>query len=148
MLKDDINADLKIAMLAHNKDEVEVLKGLKTAIQYVEVAAGSTGELNESQILDVLKKEQKKRLDAADLYKKANDTMRSEKELTESKIIEKYLPQMMSQEEVEELVNQAISEIGAADQKMMGQIIAKVKQASEGRADGATIASIVKGKIE
>lgn len=146
-IKDQINADLKQAMLAKDSALVELLRGVKSALQYFAVESGPDTELSEEQILSVLKKESKKRAEAASLYEKAGDSTRQEKELYERDIIQKYLPEELSEEEVVKLVEAAISEIGNLEQQNMGQVIGKVKQASVGLADGAVIARLVKERL-
>lgn len=146
-IKEQINADLKQAMLARDSALVEVLRGVKSAFQYFAVESGPDTELSEEQILSVLKKESKKRSEAANLYEKAGDSTRQEKELYEKDVIQKYLPEELSEEEVLKLVEAAISEIGSIEQKNMGQVIGKVKQASGGLADGAVIARLVKERL-
>ncbi|MBI5357878.1 GatB/YqeY domain-containing protein [Candidatus Saccharibacteria bacterium] len=146
-IKDQINSDLKEAMLSRNSQMVETLRGIKSAMQYDSVALGPDAEQTDQQVMTVLKKESKKRADAAELYEKAGDKARQEKELFEKEVIQKYLPEEMSESEVSKLVEKAISEIGEVDQKNMGQIIGKVKQASNGLADGAVIAKFVKERL-
>lgn len=146
-IKDQINADLKQAMLAKDPALVEVLRGVKSALQYFAVETGPDTELSEEQILSVLKKESKKRLEAASLYEKAGDNTRQKKELYEKDVIQKYLPEELSEEEIQKMVETAISEIGSLEQQNMGQVIGKVKQASGGMADGAVIARLVKERL-
>ena len=99
--------------------------------------------LSDEAIMACLKKEVKKRQEAAELYKKVGEDTRAEKELTEIKFIEIYLPESMTDAEVASLVEQAVSKIGK-DQKNLGQIIGQVKILSNNRADGAQIAKLVK----
>lgn len=146
-IKDQINADLKQAMLAKDSALVEVLRGVKSALQYFAVETGPDTELSEEQILSVLKKESKKRSEAASLYEKAGDNTRQKKELYEKDAIQKYLPEELSEEEIIKLVDAAISETGNLEQQNMGQVIGKVKQASGGLADGAVIARLVKERL-
>lgn len=147
MLSDKINQDLKTAMLARDSELTEVLKGLKTAIQYAAVSASAPSELSEEDIMSVLKKEYKKRTDAADLYAKAGDEERQNKELYEKEVIEKYLPESMPETEISDLIDKAANELGGLSQQNMGQIIGAVKQASKGAADGSVIARLVKEKL-
>lgn len=146
-IKDQINRDLKEAMLSRDSRMVETLRGIKSALQYASVASGPQSDQTEEQILAVLKKESKKRNDAAELYEKAGDQDRQQKELFEKEVIQKYLPEEMSETAVAELVDRAISDIGEVDQKNMGQVIGKVKQMSGGQADGSLIAKIVKERL-
>lgn len=147
MIIDTINNDLKTAMLAGDKPLVEVLKGIKTAIQYLSVSKGVDNTPSEDEIIGTLKKEQKKRSDAAELYQRANDAERSDKELYEKEIIAKYLPAAMTYEQLNEAVDREINKLGGLDNKNMGQVIGAVKQACGPAADGAVIAKLVKEKL-
>ncbi|HEX5796943.1 MAG TPA: GatB/YqeY domain-containing protein [Candidatus Saccharimonadales bacterium] len=144
-LVDQINRDLKNAMLSGDSQLVSVLKGMKNAIQYAEVDTGS--KLSEEQIIKVLQKEAKKRVDAQKIYADAGDAKRAENEDYEKKIISNYLPEPLSREKVAELVDNAISEQVDVKLQDIGRIIAAVRQKSEGRADGSLIAQLVKEKL-
>lgn len=147
MLKVQIEQDLKTAMLAKDKQRVEVLRGLKSAILYEEVAkkARDTG-LDEAAVLAVLAREAKRRDESARLYADAGEQARADAELAEKQIIDGYLPAQMSDEELEKIVDETIAKLGDAAQ--MGQVIGAVKQAAGQSADGARIASIVKSRLQ
>lgn len=146
-LKEQIEADLKTAMLAGEKTLVTTLRGLKSAILNVEVAKGAreTG-LPESEITDVLAKEAKKRQESADMYIQGSSQDRADAELQEKAVIEKYLPKRMTEDEIKQIIEEVTTEIGATPQQM-GQIIGTVKQRTAGSADGAVIARLVKEKL-
>ena len=146
-LKEQIEADLKTAMLAGEKTLVTTLRGLKSAILNVEVAknARETG-LPDSEITDILAKEAKKRQESADMYVTGNSPERAEAELTEKTVIEKYLPKQMNEAEIAAVIEEVTAEIGASPQQM-GQIIGEVKARTAGAADGAIIARLVKEKL-
>ncbi len=148
MVKDQITADLKQAMLAGDTQRVTVLRGLKTVIQYAEVAAGKREEgLPDQEVITLLQKESKKRQDSADLYANAGEQARSEAELSEKVIIDGYLPKQLSEAEVALVVDEVIAELGAADVKQLGQVIAGVRAKTAGSADGAIIARLVKAAL-
>lgn len=147
MIVDKINADLKTAMLAGDRQTVDVLKSLKTALQYQRVSKGADSELSEDETIAAIKKEHKKRLDAVEMYKSANQSERMKAELAESKIIENYLPAALSEEEVIKLAEQAISSYENPSIKDMGELISKVKKASNNTADGAIIAKIIRERL-
>lgn len=132
-------------MLGGDKRLVEVLKSLKTAVQYAKVSLGE--DLSEDAIVTVFQKEQKKRQDALDLYIKAGDKDRSDQELYEKEVIARYLPEQLSEQEIEQLVDKAISEFDEPSMKNMGQIIGLVKKYSGPAADGSIISRIVRGKL-
>lgn len=146
--KEQIDKDLKTAMLAGDKDRTSVLRGLKSAILYEEVAKGVRDSgLPEDEILRILSKEAKKRQESADLYGQGGNTEKQQAELSEKKIIEQYLPQQMSEEEISQLVGAVIAEQGGVAKETMGSTIAAVKQKSEGAADGGLIARLVRERI-
>lgn len=148
-MKVQIEQDLKTAMLAGDKTLVTTLRGIKSAILYAEVASNKRDEgLSDQEMVDILRKELKKRQESADLYAQGGNQERQEAELTEAKVIEKYLPQQLPDEELNKLVDEAISEIGPASQQTMGQLIGKVKALSGGSVDGSRIATAVKGRME
>ena len=149
MIKSQLEQDLKQALLARDSNRATVLRGLKSVILYAEVAAGSreTG-LPETEVVSLLQKEAKKRQESADLYVQGGDQARADQELSEKKIIEGYLPAQLSEEEITDLVDKAIAETGATEQKQMGAVIAKVKEASQGAADGATVARVTRQRLE
>lgn len=146
-LNDQINADLKTAMLSGDKKLVEVLRVIKSAVLYSGVESGNREDINDEDVQKVLKKESKRRQDAIDMYAQAGENERQAKETYEKDIIDKYLPASLSEDETRRLVDQAIEEVGSAETKNMGIIISKVREKSNGQAEGALIAKIVKEKI-
>ena len=147
-LVERINADLKQALLSGDKELVSVLRGIKSVILNEEVAQGKrdTG-LEDTEIVALLQKEVKKRNEAMDLYSKANDEQRAKQEAYEAEIISAYLPEMMDEAAVNELVDSVIKDLPATDMSSMGQVIGEVKKRSQGTADGALIAKIAKEKL-
>ena len=143
--KDTINNDLKTAMLAGDKTKVTTLRGLKSAILYAEVAADKRDDgLEESAVIALLQKEAKKRQESIQLYRQGGNTQSADAEETELTLIKQYLPAELSEEEVVTLVQQQATALALDSPGQMGQLIAAVKQASGGSADGAMIAKIVK----
>src|SRR5579859_3782312 len=144
MLKERIDQDLKKALLAGDKSLATTLRGLKSVILYAEVAAGSrdTG-LPDEEITALLAKEAKKRQESADLYTKGGSAERAEAELAEKRVIESYLPKQLSDDELKQLVDAVVKELGASTPQAMGQVISKVKEKSNGAADGARVAAAV-----
>ena len=149
MLLQQIEQDLKTAMLAKDADKVSVLRQAKNALQYETVALGAQAEgLADEQIVKVLSKEAKKRQEAADLYAQAGDADRQRKELYEKSIIEEYLPSQLSDADVEAVVDAEISAKPEATIKDMGAIIGAVRAKAGAQADGALIARLVKSRLE
>jgi uncharacterized protein len=145
-LKDQLNNDIKSSLLAGDKSKAEVLKGLKSAILYEEVAQKlrETG-LGDEAVLVVLARESKKRGESAELYKKAGERERAETELKEKQIIDEYLPKQMSDDELVAVVDEVIAELG--DKAQMGSVMGSVRSKVGTSADGGRIAAIVKSKL-
>lgn len=140
--------DLKTALLAGDAEKVSVLRSIKSAVTYAEVAKGVKGSgLSEPEILEVIAREAKKRQESADLFTKGGATDRADKELREKAIIDQYLPAALSDDEVNKLVDQAVEELGELTPQTMGRVIGRVKELSKGAADGGVIAGIVKERI-
>lgn len=147
-LKKRLDENLKTAMLSGDKELTTTLRGLKSAITYAEVAKNKRAEgLDDSEIVELFTKEAKKRQESADLYIQGGNEARAKAELREKKIIEEYLPPQMSEAELSELIDKAISKTGAADMTQMGKVIGLVKEQAGSAADGATIAKIVKDRL-
>lgn len=148
MLKSVIQSDLKTAMLAGDKSRASVLNMLKSVILNEEIAKGvrETG-LQDDAVLQLLQKELKKRVDAAELYKNADDEDRAAAELAESEIIAQYLPKQMDDSKLEEVVNEQIAVIEPDGMKDMGKVIGAVKAKVGQQADGARVAQLVKQKL-
>lgn len=149
MITEQIAQDLKQALLAGDTERVTVLRGLKTAITYAEVAMGKKGVgLSDEEILGIFQKEVKKRQDSVDAYTKAGSPERAEQEAREQAIIQKYLPQQLSEAAVSELIDAAIVATGASSVRDMGRVISVVKQKAGASADGSMIARLAKQRLE
>lgn len=147
-IKEQIEQDIKSAMLAGDKTLVTTLRGLKSTVLYAEVANGSRGQgLSDEQVIELLSKEAKKRQESADLYHQGGDETRAAAELAEKEVIQQYLPAQLSDEQLIDIVDETIRTVGAIDARAMGQIIAAVKQKVGATADGARIAQLVKSKL-
>ncbi|HSX44520.1 MAG TPA: GatB/YqeY domain-containing protein [Candidatus Saccharimonadales bacterium] len=148
-LKEQIEADLKTAMLAGDKTLVTTIRGLKSAILNEEIAKDSREQgLSDPEVISVLNKEAKKRQDSADMYKQGGATEREQAELAEKMVIEKYLPRPMSDDQLNQLIDKSIEAAGGLSPQTMGKIIGSVKQQSDGQADGGRIATAIKARLE
>jgi len=147
-MQDQIEKDLKQALLAGDKPKAETLRGIKSALLNEAIAQGArdTG-LKDEQVQKILARESKKRQEAADLYKQGGSAERASAELAEKAIIDAYLPEQMSEEEVAKLVEEQISATGAAGMQDMGKVIGAVKAKAGSSADGGLIARLVKEKL-
>jgi uncharacterized protein YqeY len=114
MIKQQIDQDLKTAMLAGDKPLVSTLRGLKSAILYVEVAESKRDEgLTDEAIISLLQKESKKRQEAADMYSQGGNEERQAAELYEKEVISKYLPALLSDTDISSLIDAVIEEQGS-----------------------------------
>lgn len=148
MLKQLIEDDLKSAMLSGNSDVIEALKMVKAAILNKEVELGVRDKgLSDDQIIDLLSKEAKKRLESSTVYADAGREDQAKSEKAEYDLIQKYLPEQMSEQELETLVNQTISDMGEVTLKDMGRVIGAVKSKAGATADGGKIAELVKQQL-
>lgn len=148
-MKETIDSDIKSAMLAGDKVLVTTLRGLKSAILYAEVAAGNrdTG-LSDQEIVALFQKEAKKRQESADLYKKGGNLSSAAAEEAEYAVIQKYLPEPLSEDEVRRLVEAQAKELQLVNAQQMGQLISAVKQKADGAVDGALVARIAKEYLQ
>lgn len=144
-----ISQDLKAAMLAGQQDRVMTLRGLKSSLLYEKVAAklDRTEELPDDKVMEILAKEAKKRQESADLYKQGGNDEKAEAELAEKVLIETYLPQKLSEDELQTIVDKAITDSGASSPAQMGQVIGMVKQQVGAAADGSVIARLAKERL-
>ncbi len=142
---DKVKSDIKTAMLAGEKTKVTILRGLMAAVQSVQI--DSKTELTQEQITAVFSKESKKRTEAADMYEKGGSQDRAEEEIAEKKIIDGYLPEKISSDELEGVVDGVITESNASGMSDMGKVVSGVKAKVGASADGGEIAKIVKEKL-
>jgi len=150
MLKDKLQQDLKQAMIARDSDRVETLRGLKSAILYAEVASGKRDEgLNDDEIIAVFIKEAKKRQESIEMFEKGGNSDSADKEMFEKGVIDAYLPEKLSDEDLEAMVDSAIADLGieSAQKSDMGKIIGLVKSSGGAQVDGASLAKIVQKRI-
>ncbi len=147
-LKGRIDADLKVAMLGRDAFLTELLRGLKSAILYQEVALKKREEgLSEAEIEQLFAREAKKRVEAAGYFDQGGNHVAAEKERHEKAAIEKYLPEQMSEAQLTVIIDEVISTTEATGFAAMGQVIGKIKAQVGNTADGALIAKIVKQKL-
>ncbi len=148
-IRQQLDDDVKAALLAGESMRVETLRGLKSAILYADVAAKKrdSGGIPDHEVLAVLAKEAKKRQESADLYVKGGRQELADKELAEKAIIYKYLPEQMSDEALGALVDEVIKDQGAEGVQAMGKVIGAVKSKAGNTADGSKIAQFVKERL-
>ena len=145
MLQDQIQENLKQAQLNRNEIEVSTLRMLLSELKYAQIKKGS--ELSDLDIIGIVQKEIKKRNEAASGFRSGGREEAALKEDSEAKILEKYLPPQMSDQQLEDLITKTIAEVGAASLSDMGKVIGKVKTEVGTSADPGRIAGLVKQKL-
>jgi uncharacterized protein len=143
-LENLINDDMKKAMLAKDSEKLDALRAIKAALLLEKTKEGSTGEIPESVELSLLQRLVKQRRESAAIYLSGNREDLAKKELFEVSIIETYLPQQLSDEELTQKIKDIISRGGATSVKEMGKIIGIANKELTGKADGKRIAEAVK----
>lgn len=136
-------------MKAKDQPRLDVLRSLKSAIFQKEVSKRKEGkaELSEEEVIDVIMKSAKQRKDSIQQYKDAGREELASKEEEELIIIESYLPEMLDEQQIEELVRKVIQQTGAEGMKDMGTVMGKVMPEVKGKADGNAVNRIVKSEL-
>jgi len=146
-LQERIDADIKKAMLAREKDKLNALRAIKSAILLELTKEGAQGELEEAVGMKILQKMLKQRQESAAIY---NAQLRPElagEEEAQALVIEHYLPARMSEQEVNKVVLATLESMKATTMADMGKVIGAVNKQLAGKADGATIAALVKDAL-
>ena len=148
-LKEQVNNDLKAALLGGDRFTGEVLRGLKAAILNEEVAQNKREEgLSDQVIEQIVAREVKKRNESASIYDGAERPELAANERAEAKVLVTYLPTQLSEEEINSVVSRVVGELGASGPSAMGQVIGAVKKELGNTADGATVARLVKNALQ
>jgi len=137
-----INKDLINAQKSKDELTLNCLRMLKSAIKY-QAIQNKKDSLEESQIIEIITKQIKQRKDSAEAYKKADRTDLLNKEESEIKVLSAYLPEALSDEELNKVIKEAISKTGAQSKADMGKVMKEVMTAVRGRADGSKISQLV-----
>lgn len=144
-LEDKIIQDIKNAMLAKEKEKLEALRAVKAAILLEKTNKGSSGAgLSEQTEIQILKKLVKQRKESATIYTDKGRDELAQTELFQAEIIESYLPEQLSEAEVESIINKVIEETGATSLKDMGKVMGLATKQLAGKADNSMVAAMVK----
>lgn len=135
---------LKDAMKSKDSVALESLRAIKSAILLAKTESGASEELSESQELVLLQKLIKQRRDSATLYASQGRNDLAEPELAQIKVIERFLPELPSEEEIEAIIKKIISETGASGMKDMGKVMGVASTELAGKADNKVVSTIVK----
>ncbi|MDR1774598.1 MAG: GatB/YqeY domain-containing protein [Clostridioides sp.] len=144
-LKQKLQEDLKYSM--KNKDVVRksVVTLIRAAIKQVEV--DKRIELDDSAVIDIVAKQLKQRRDSLEEFKKANRQDLIDQTESEIEVLKEYLPQQLSETELQEIVNSVISELGASSMKDMGKVMSSIQPKIKGRADGKLVNELVRKQL-
>lgn len=143
-LEDKINADIKTAMLAREKEKLEALRGVKAAILLAKTEKGSGTELNQEKEIQLLQKLIKQRKEAGEIYKSQNREDLSEPEFYQARVIEQYLPAQMDIEGVKTIIKEIIQTENATTIKDMGKVMGIASKKLAGQCDNKTMSEIIK----
>jgi uncharacterized protein YqeY len=147
-LKDKIQEDLKQAMLSKSEEKLSTIRMLKSALQYHEIQKGGAGyTATDEDVIEVVGREIKKRKESIELYEKGGRQELADKEKRELEVLQGYLPEQMSEEEVRKLVEETIQSLGASTMQDMGKVMGALSAKTKGKADGSLVSSIVREQL-
>ncbi len=141
---DQITEDIKNAMKARETVRLEALRGIKKELLELKTSKPVGEEMTEAEIMKVLKKMVKQRRDSAQIFAEQGRQDLAEPETAQADIIETYLPEEMSAEELEKTIKEIIAQVGATSMKDMGKVMGPAQKALAGKADGKAISDCVK----
>lgn len=146
MLADTLRADLQKAQLEKNENKVSTLRMLISEIKYAEISKGQ--ELADADLVTVIQREVKKRREAAAGFREGDREEQAVKEEQEAEILSAYLPVQLTDEELTNIVDEAISQTGAVGITDMGRVIGVVMGKAAGKTDGSRVSAVVKAKLQ
>jgi hypothetical protein len=147
-LPEKIDADLKEAMRAKDAARLSVLRMLKSALKYAAIEkSGAEGELAEAEAVQVIRKQAKQRQDSIESFEKGGRAELAAKEKEELAVLQSYLPQQLSVEELSKIVRETIAETGAASRAQMGAVMKALQAKVAGRADGRALSQEVQRQL-
>lgn len=146
-LQVDVMSAMKVAMKAKDQTALTALRAVKSAILLAQTESGATSELTEEQELKLLQKLVKQRKDSSAIYLEQGRKDLALPEIDEAEVISQFLPEALSEEEIEKVVVMTIDSVGAEGMKDMGKVMGIVSKELAGQADGKTISNIVRQKL-
>jgi uncharacterized protein YqeY len=148
-IQERIDSDLKEAMRARDTKKLGVLRMLKSALKYATIAkSGAEAELSDAEAAQVIRKQVKQRQDSIESFEKGGRAELANKEKEELSILNAYLPQAMSADEVQKTVREAIAEVGATSKAQMGAVMKELQAKVAGRVDGKTLSQEVSRQLD
>ena len=146
-LTEQINQDIKKAMLAKEKQKLAALRAIKSALLLEATKEGGNGEVSSDAETKIIQKLYKQRVDASKIYTEQNRPDLAEEELFQAKVIEVYLPEQMSEDEIKTVVKEVIARVGATGVSDMGKVMGAAMGKLKGKADGSLISKVVKSEL-
>lgn len=146
-LEQQINQDIKAAMIAKDQAKLRGLRAIKAAILLAKTEKGGSDEMSQDTEIKVLQKLVKQRKESAEIYQQQGREDLYQIEVEEQEVIEAYLPKQLDRAAIEEIVKGIISESGASSIKDMGKVMGLANQKLAGQADGRTISEVVKSLL-
>ncbi len=146
-LQQRIDADIKNAMLAREKDKLNALRAIKSAILMELTKEGGQGELDDAVGMKILQKMLKQRQESAAIYHAQDRPELAGEEEVQALVIEQYLPARLSEEEVGKVVKEVVAKLNASTMADMGKVMGETNKRLAGKADGATVAALVKDAL-
>lgn len=146
-LADQLQADLTAAMKARDADATATLRMVIAAVKNARVEAGRGGEVSDSETVELLEREAKRRRESIEAYRAAGRDELADKEERELAIITRYLPAQLGADELAAIVDEAIAETGASDPGDLGQVMSVVMPKVRGRADGKQVNALVRERL-
>jgi uncharacterized protein YqeY len=143
-LKQQIDGDIKKAMLAKNKEELEALRSIKSMILLAETEKGGSGEVSTETEIKLLTKSAKQRKESAEIFQRENREELAKRELFQLEVINRYLPKQMTEEEISVELKKIIEAVGAKGPQDMGKVMGAATKQLAGKADGKLISELVK----
>lgn len=141
-LQQRVNDELKSSMLARQAVRTGTLRMLKAALGYAQIEK-KTETLSDADVMAMIQREAKKRRDSIDEFEKAGRTEMAANEKAELEVLSEYLPKALSAEELESLIREVITEVGATSKKDMGAVMKVAQSKVDGRADGKSVIALV-----
>ena len=146
-LIDKISESIIHAMKNKDNDQLESLRAIKSALLLAKTQKNSNGEIGEVEEIKILQKLVKQRKESADIYTNQKRPELANIELSQAKIIERFLPKQIDADELEKIIIKIINETGAEGMKDMGKVMCIASNQLSGKADGKTISNIVRSKL-
>ena len=146
-LQEDVMTAIKAAMRAKDQTALAALRAVKSELLLAQTASGSKEDITEEKEIQILSKMVKQRKDSAAIFLEQDRKDLALPEIDQAEVISQFLPEALTEEEIEKVVVMTIDEIGAEGMKDMGRVMGMVSKALAGQADGKTISRIVKAKL-